>query len=249
MNQIKKTRKPNKVPQKYWLNKTQTNEQIFRNEQTKILKIVDSIMPREAKPVNDRVTGVDYKFFETTIDRKFGFFKEGTDSIKVRIQKGELINASDYTMILHRDRIEIFPTKKIRDYMKKHPEKIMFDSDLHPRIKKGKVMFHQARIKISDLYKQEKITPSTIVIPLEKIAQGKARLKLNEAGKMQTIMKRALERIQILNQLKNIRTNQQRNSFFEKYFKIKNETQIKSRIRNGKINKNHNNHNPSLRRR
>ena len=241
-----KTKKPNKVPQKFWANNTKNNEQAFKNEQTKILKIVDSLMPREAKPVNDRHTGVDYKFFETTIDRKFGFFKEGTDSIKVRVNKGELINASDYTMVMHQDRIEVFPTQKIRDYMRKHSEKIMFDSNLPPRTKKNQVLFEQARIKLSDLYKQEKVSPATIVIPLEKIAQGKARLKLNEAAKMQLIMKRGLERIQILNRIKNLRNKTQRKKFFENLVIKK---KVKLKIKPGRINNNHTNHSTSLRRR
>ncbi|MGI6589927.1 MAG: hypothetical protein ACOX1V_04690 [Candidatus Iainarchaeum sp.] len=203
-----RTRKPNKTPQKFWTNpKTDTvkaSNQAFQKEQTNILKIVDSIMPQGVKPVNDRYSGVDYRASELTIDRKFGFWKDGSGTIKIRIKNGELINTSDCTMIMHKDRIELFPTQIIRDYVKKHPEKVMFDStNLPPRVKKGQVLFEEARIVLSDLYKAGKVTPTTIAIPLEKIAQGKVKFKMGEAGKMQTLMKRAIERTQVLNILKN----------------------------------------------
>ena len=229
MQITKNNSRPKKMPQKFYLHQTKKSEKDkTHQEQLKMLKIIDSILPASTKPVRDAVTGVDYIFCGVKIDRKFGFYSEGTDSIKIRINKGALINESEYTMVLHPDSIELFPTERIRDYMKKNPKGILFDSNLPPRRnKRGEILFRQARISLSDLYKQEKLVPATIAIPLLKIARNETRLKLKDSAKLQELFERALRRVQLLNQIAHLRGNNPHKTFYERLVKEKKAQQNK----------------------
>ncbi len=223
-----RTHNPNRVPQKFYEKTTLNPKREVMQEQVKILRIVDSIMPIQAKTVSDAKTGIDYVFFNTSIDRKFGFYNNGEDSIKVRMKDGQLVNSSDYTLVMHKDRIEILPTQRIRDYVRKHPKKIQFDPKLPQRKGRGgQVMFDQARVTLSDVYKQEKCIPATVTIPLLKIARGEAKLKMREAAKLQELMNRALTRIRLLNGIAQIKLNKSKKHFYEQFLKRKKATIIK----------------------
>lgn len=212
----------NKVPQKFYRRSTQNAQKASMREQLKMLRIVDSLMPIQTRSVRDTRTGIDYKLFDTTIDRKFGFYDKAEDSIKVRIKDGKLINSSDYTLVMHKDRLEIFPTQRIRDYINKHPKRIQFDSDLPKRRKRnGEVLFEQARVTLSDVFKQEKCVPATVSFPLLKIARGEAKLKMKEAGKLQELLNRALARTRLLNQVAKLRLNHPPNHFYQFFSKEK----------------------------
>lgn len=218
---------PNKVPQKFYEKTTLNPKREVMQEQVKMLRIVDSIMPIQAKTVSDAKTGIDYVFFNTSIDRKFGFYNNGEDSIKVRIKDGQLVNNSDYTLVMHKDRIEILPTQRIRDYVRKYPKRLQFDSNLPQRKKKGKVLFDQARVTLSDVYKQEKCIPATVIIPLLKIARGEAKLKMREAAKLQELMNRALTRIRLLNRIAKLKINRTSKHFYEIFLKKRKAAAIK----------------------
>lgn len=211
---------PNKVPQKFYLRKTNPSQKVTMKEQLKMLKIVDSLMPIQAKTVSDAKTGIDYVFFNTSIDRKFGFYDKAEDSIKVRLKDGQLVNNSDYTLVMHKDRIEIFPTQRIRDYVKKHPKRLQFDPKLPKRKGKGgQVLFDQARVTLSDVYRQEKCIPATVTIPVLKIARGEAKLKMKEAAKLQELMNRALTRVNLLNGIAKLKINRNSKHFYEMFLK------------------------------
>jgi hypothetical protein len=211
----------NKVPQQFYRRSTQNNSQRASvREELRMIKIVDSLMPLTARAVKDTHTGIDYNFFDTTIDRKFGFYDKEEDSIKVRLKNGELINNSDYTMVMHKDRIEMFPTQRIREYTKKYPKRVHFDPNLPARRKKsGEIIFEQARITLSDLYRQQKCVPVTISIPLLRIARGEDKLRLKDTGKFQEIMQRALNRVRLLNRITKLRISKKNPLFYAKFLK------------------------------
>jgi len=194
---------------------TQTEQQ-FENH---MLSLVDSILPSSMRPVNDTHTGVDYIFAGTKIDRKFGFYYGGKDSIRVRLNKTELINKSDFTMVMHPDRIDFFSTQKIRNYLRKHPKSAEIDIKQTPRIDKktGKILFISARIKLSDLYAQEKVKPLSVIIPLAELARNKHHLKLRELAKLQERVERVLSKVQIQRILEEKRRITKKNLFYEKF--------------------------------
>jgi len=193
----------------------QTEQQIENN----ILSLVDSILPSAMRPVNDKYTGVDYNFAGIKIDRKFGFYYGGKDSIRVRLNKEELINKSDYTMVMHPDRIDFFPTQKIRDYLKKHPKSAEKDVEQTPRKDKrtGKVLFVSARIKLSDLYLKEGVKPLSVAIPLEQLVKNRSNLKLRELARLQEMVEKVLRKVQVQNVIEKPKTNANRREFFKKF--------------------------------
>ena len=191
--------------------------QTEQQKEYQILSLVDSILPNTMKPVNDKYTGIDYVFRGIKIDRKFGFYYGGKDSIRVRLNRNELINKSDYTMVMHPDRIDFFPTQKIRDYLKKHPQSAERVIEQKPKRDKrtGNILFVSARIKLSDLYAKEGITPLSVIIPLEQLARNRHNLHTRDLAKLQERMERILDKVQTQNQTAKAKIIN--NSFYKKF--------------------------------
>ncbi len=185
----------------------------------KVLTLVDSILPNTMKPVNDKYTGIDYIFRGIKIDRKFGFYYGGKDSIRVRLNQNELINKSDYTMVMHQDRIDFFPTQKIRDYLKKHPKSAerIIEQKFKRDKRTGNILFVPARIKLSDLYAKEGVKPLSIIIPLQQLAKNRHNLHTRDLAKLQERMERILDKVQIQNTTAKTKTGNFNNIFYKRF--------------------------------
>jgi len=219
----------------------QTNPPQTEQEKIKILNFVDSLLPRSMKPINDQYEGIDYKFFDTTFDRKFGWGEKGKNTIRIRILDGKLINSSDYTMVIHSDRIEFFPTQKIHDYVIKNPNKVEANRGINPRRakKSGQILYFHSVISLEDLYKQGKIAPVTITIPIEQIAQHKVKLKLRQKAKLLETVERALSRVYMQRAARNSKNGDRgtRNFFKEIFSKKKRQQPIRNLKANGTVKK------------
>jgi hypothetical protein len=89
-------------------------------------------------------------------------------------------------MVMHQDRIDFFPTQKIREYLKKHPksaEKVI-EQNVKRDKRIGTVLFVPARIKLSDLYAKEGIIPLSVMIPLEQLAKNRHNLHTRDLAKL-----------------------------------------------------------------
>lgn len=214
-----------KVPKKliHPQNHQQTNAQTEQQIEQHILSLVDSILPSSMRPVNDKYTGIDYIFEGIKIDRKFGFYFGGKDSIRVRLNKNELINKSDFTLVMHPDRIDFFPTQRIRDYLRKYPKRAERDIDQSPRRDKktGKIVFVSARIKLSDLYAQENVKPISVSIPLYELAKNRHHLKLRDLSKLQEMVERVLKKVQKENMLEKAKKRVNPNKFYRRFISKK----------------------------
>ncbi|VVB74997.1 Uncharacterised protein [uncultured archaeon] len=90
-------------------------------EQNVIRAMLTRMRPKEMKPIEDPHFGVDYLYNGTTIDQKFSFGALGENTIKVRIQNRELMNNSEWTMIINSKwETEVFETAKLAQFVKKN---------------------------------------------------------------------------------------------------------------------------------
>lgn len=70
-------------------------------------------------PFEDNEYGIDYYYKGISIDQKFCFGDLGKNTIKIRIRKKELLNKSDWTMMINENKeIIFFDTEKLKEFVK-----------------------------------------------------------------------------------------------------------------------------------
>jgi len=90
-------------------------------KQNQMRKELLTIIPREMTPVEDSEFGIDYYYKGISIDQKFCFGELGKDTIKIRVRKKELLNKSNWTMMINENReIMFFKTKKLKQFVKRN---------------------------------------------------------------------------------------------------------------------------------
>jgi hypothetical protein len=112
-----------KIPRKksylFKYNQQKLNPNCFKQNQMR--KELLQILPREMNSVEDSEFGIDYYYKGISIDQKFCFGELGRDTIKIRVRKKELLNKSNWTMLLNENReILFFKTKKLKQFVKQN---------------------------------------------------------------------------------------------------------------------------------
>ncbi len=110
-----------KIPRKksylFKYNQQKLNPNFFK--QNKMREELLQILPSEMNPVEDSEFGIDYYYKGISIDQKFCFGELGKDTIKIRVRKKELLNKSNWTMLINENReILFFKTKKLKQFVK-----------------------------------------------------------------------------------------------------------------------------------
>lgn len=124
--------------------------------QNELRKKLLEIKPNNMKPIEDNVTGIDYIFGITRIDQKFSFGDLGENAIIIRTRKRRLLNASDWTLIINKNqKIELFQTKKLSDFVKKNWGLVQKNF-----VEKTK-NYEKYKIQLDEFYKKENIIPIT----------------------------------------------------------------------------------------
>ena len=89
--------------------------------QNQMRKELISSIPKEMSSVEDGEFGIDYYYKGISIDQKFCFGELGKDTIKIRVRKKELLNKSDWTMMINENKeIMFFKTKKLKQFVKRN---------------------------------------------------------------------------------------------------------------------------------
>jgi len=122
--------------------------------QNEIRKEFSQILPKEMLPIEDTEYGIDYIYKGITLDQKFCFGALGDRTIKIRVRNRNLLNKSDWTMIINKDkRIEFFETKKLAIFVKKNWGMVQ------KRLVQKKEYYSEYAVKLAELYWTEKVTP------------------------------------------------------------------------------------------
>ncbi len=134
---------------------------------------LESILPREMKSIEDPHYGIDYLYNEITLDQKFSFGSLGNNTIKVRVDERRLINNSDWTMLINKNReLEFFPTKKLAQFIKKNW------GIVQKRLVGKKESYSEYTVKVDELYILEKVKP--IISQFNEIAIKEALTELTK---------------------------------------------------------------------
>lgn len=110
-----------KIPRKksYFFKYTQQKINPNCLKQNEMRKELLNIIPKEMTPIEDSKFGIDYYYKGISIDQKFCFGELGKDTIKIRVKKRELLNKSNWTMMINENRkILFFKTKKLKQFVK-----------------------------------------------------------------------------------------------------------------------------------
>ena len=133
---------------KYNQQKLNPNCSIQNEMRKELLKII----PREMTSVEDSEFGIDYYYKKISIDQKFCFGELGKDTIKIRVRKRELVNKSEWTMLINENyEILFFKTKKLKQFVK-HNWGIVQKNFICK-----KWSYHEYCVRIKDLCKFEKV--------------------------------------------------------------------------------------------
>ncbi|MFA7133987.1 MAG: hypothetical protein WC122_03320 [archaeon] len=90
-------------------------------KQNEIRKEFTKTLPKEMIPFEDSEYGIDYYYNGISIDQKFCFGDLGKNTIKIRVRKKQLLNKSDWTMIINENKeIIFFDTQKLKEFVKKN---------------------------------------------------------------------------------------------------------------------------------
>ncbi len=90
-------------------------------KQNQMRKELLNFIPKEMSSVKDSEFGIDYYYKGISIDQKFCFGELGKDTIKIRVRRKELLNKSDWTMMINENReIIFFKTKKLKTFVKRN---------------------------------------------------------------------------------------------------------------------------------
>jgi len=124
--------------------------------QNELRKKLIKIKPNNMKPIEDNITGVDYKFGKTKIDQKFSFGDLGENAIIIRTKKRRLLNASDWTLIINKEqKIELFQTRKLAEFVKKNwgiVQKNFIEKTIN---------YEKYKIQLKEFYEKENVIPIT----------------------------------------------------------------------------------------
>jgi len=112
-----------KIPRKksylFKYNQSKINPNCLK--QNEMRKELMNLLPQEMNSVEDSEFGIDYYYKGISIDQKFCFGDLGKDTIKIRVRKRELLNKSDWTMMINENReIIFFRTKKLKQFVKRN---------------------------------------------------------------------------------------------------------------------------------
>lgn len=134
-----------------------------------------SCLPEKTKSIEDNIFGVDYLYKGLKIDQKFGFGQLGEGAIKIRTKKRQLLNHSDWTLVINRDReIDFFETKKLAEFVKKN-------WDLVQKRTISKKECHNCHIVyLDELYTNENFVPLKTKIDNKEIETILEEIKLQE---------------------------------------------------------------------
>lgn len=142
-------------------------------EQNTIREYLKKNLPKEIKSIEDARYGVDYNYKGITIDQKFSFGALGENTIKIRVQNRELLNNSDWTMIINTNwETEFFPTKKLALFVKKNWGLVQ------KRLVEKKYEYACYAIRLRDLYALEEISPLKSSIQKEDILCALEKIRI-----------------------------------------------------------------------
>jgi hypothetical protein len=123
-------------------------------EQNELRRKLKQELPNEVRHIEDNHFGVDYEYRKIKIDQKFSFGALGKNTIKIRVNNRNLINNSDWTMIINEEhKLEFFPTKKLALFVKKNW------GIVQKRLVERKGNYTEYAVKLEELYKLEKLQP------------------------------------------------------------------------------------------
>ena len=151
---IPKDEEIEKIPRKksylFKFNQEKINPNCLKQNQMR--KELIQTMPKEMTPIEDSEFGIDYYYKGISIDQKFCFGELGRDTIKIRIRKRELLNKSNWTMMINENKeILFFRTKKLRQFVKRNW------SIVQRNFVSQKRNYSEHYVRIKDLCRIEKI--------------------------------------------------------------------------------------------
>ena len=142
--------------------KINSNCIIQNNYRNEFKNIIPSIM----REVEDNFYGIDYIYKNISFDQKFSFGDLGENVIKIRTQKRRLLNKSDWTIVINKNKeLEFFQTKKLEEYVKKNwciVQKRTIDK---------KKKYNCNLIYLDEFYNSENFVPIKISIENEQFVQ------------------------------------------------------------------------------
>jgi len=142
-------------------------------EQNSIRELLKKILPKEIASIEDNHFGVDYKYRGITIDQKFSFGALGENTIKIRVKKRELINKSEWTMIINRNwEMELFETKKLALFVKRNWGLVQ------KRLVEKKEAYYSYAVRVDELYRIEEILPIKTEISAQEVESTLEKLLL-----------------------------------------------------------------------
>ncbi len=146
-------------------------------EQNVIRAMLTRMRPKEMKPIEDAHYGVDYLYNGTTIDQKFSFGGLGENTIKVRVRNRELMNNSDWTMIINSKwETELFETSKLAQFVKKNWCLVQ------RRLIEKKYTYSAYAVRLEEFYSIEEVEPIRVPLTQEGIYSALERITLNCVG-------------------------------------------------------------------
>lgn len=120
--------------------------------QNQIRKELGKILPKEMKAVEDSEYGVDYYYSGVSFDQKFCFGDLGKDTIKIRVRRKELLNKSDWTMVINENReIFFFKTKNLKMFVKRNW------SLVQKNFLEQKMRYSEHYVRLRDFYRIEEV--------------------------------------------------------------------------------------------
>lgn len=126
-------------------------------KQNEIRKNLSKIIPKEMISFEDNEYGIDYYYKGISIDQKFCFGDLGKDTIKIRVREKELLNKSDWTMMINeKEEIMFFKTKKLKEFVKKNWSLVQ-KNFISNKTSYSKTSYSEYFVKIQDLCKIEKV--------------------------------------------------------------------------------------------
>jgi uncharacterized protein (DUF2344 family) len=105
------------------------------------------------REIQDNFFGIDYEYKGISFDQKFSFGDLGEGAIKIRTKKRSLLNNSDWTLIINREKeIELIETKKLNEFVRKNWDLVQ------KRTVEKKKQYNSHIVYLDDLFRNEQIT-------------------------------------------------------------------------------------------
>jgi len=146
-------------------------------EQNVIRAMLSRMRPKEMRPIEDAHYGVDYLYNGTTIDQKFSFGGLGENTIKIRVLNRELMNNSEWTMIINSKwETEIFETRKLAQFVKKNW------CIVQRRLIEKKHTYSAYAVRLEEFYSIEEVQPIRVPLTQEGIYEALEKITLTCTG-------------------------------------------------------------------